>query len=1036
MNDSTDDFLISYTRLKSLLKKLFQVEESSDLDFGIYKIMRQKRDVIERFVETDLLKEAKDAFKTLASSSYQEKLKETDEARKIVVEAIGIDLPDTGDVPKGFEKFPVVNDYVRKFQDLKDFALAQVQVQDVFNLIYNFFSQYYENGDFISKRRFGGQNHYVIPYNGEETLLYWANFDQYYAKTSEYFKSYSFLTGNLRVVFCIRPSDVLPSNDEPFGGNRISTDRFFVLSSQKPFDLDNKDNTLIVWFENRTLSAEETKKYGRNIQSGLISEVVNSVEREHWDFEQRLLATDENQRSLLERHLAKYVARNASDFFIHKKLSSFLAREFDFFLKNEALNIDEMIEETTSNLALRLEKLKAVRRIVGKIIDFLSQIEDFQKAIFEKRKFVLRTEYCLTLDNVLEQFYEEISINERQVAEWKRLFSLDKISDGSLFRTKGKRTLDIDFLKSHKELVIDTRFFSREFKDRLISSFEDLDRRMQGLLIKAENFQALNLLLGKYREKIKCIYIDPPYNTGKDEFIYKDRYRHSSWLAMLYDRLALSRELLRPDGVIFVSVDDNEAHNLRNVMDQIFGEDNYLAQLVWDLGTGTTAGHFTRSHEYILAYANDKSRLPNFKYSGPADTIEHGALKKISRGNPASQITFPAGIEFEGTDAEFEGEISGSEVIRIINGKMVFREGKLAQPVTLEAGWAMRKQILSWLDRKETFDSKGQKVKRFFFGGNGRLKYEKERGVTNPPTVLRDIASTRKGSEELIDLFGYKPLSFPKPVELLDFLIGLTTDPGDIVLDFFAGSGTTAVAVLGLNQTNNNNRRYVLCEIADYFDTILRPRIEKRMYSKDWKDGVPLSNEGISHCFKYLYLEQYEESLENITLSTPDKQVQETLHQFGDYTLKYMLDYESRTSPVRLDLKQFSHPFEYNIILDTGQKISVDLVETFNYLISLEISKVHMYKLDDGSYCKAIFGENKSGKVVAIWRNVTPLSSENIDASRAWEESFRDFAVREILSREHFEKVYVNGDSLIPKAEPIEPEFMRLMNLQIPGNKS
>ena len=230
----------------------------------------------------------------------------------------------------------------------------------------------------------------------------------------------------------------------------------------------------------------------------------------------------------------------------------------------------------------------------------------------------------------------------------------------------------------------------------------------KNLYIEGDNLEVLRLLQKAYHRKVKMIYIDPPYNTGGD-FIYKDDFKdnvknykektgqalkanpetsgryHTDWLNMMYPRLKMARNLLREDGVIFISIDDNELANLKVICDEILFEDNLLGILIWDLGTGTTAGHFTRSHEYILVYAKNKTVLKNFDAIEDSN-IRHGALKKISRANPASDITFPAGIEYEGLSAEFSGEIGGSEKQYILSDKMVFENGKLKYPVTLKAG--------------------------------------------------------------------------------------------------------------------------------------------------------------------------------------------------------------------------------------------------------------------------------------------------------------------------------------------------------------
>ena len=236
------------------------------------------------------------------------------------------------------------------------------------------------------------------------------------------------------------------------------------------------------------------------------------------------------------------------------------------------------------------------------------------------------------------------------------------------------------------------------------------------VVIRGDNLDVLKILRNNYYGSIKVLYSDPPYNTVKNAFIYKDDFKmsdaelieelgldqetverfqdlygtrtHSGWLAFMYSRLKLARQLLAEDGMILISIDDNEQPNLRIICDEVFGEDNFLACVVWDLGTGTTAGHFIRSHEYVLAYAKNKNHLDNFAHMGTDDVISHGALKKISQKNPATSITFPKGMEYEGIDATFVGEVGNSEKIHIVDAELVFKNGKLARDTTLKAGWA------------------------------------------------------------------------------------------------------------------------------------------------------------------------------------------------------------------------------------------------------------------------------------------------------------------------------------------------------------
>jgi adenine-specific DNA-methyltransferase len=356
-------------------------------------------------------------------------------------------------------------------------------------------------------------------------------------------------------------------------------------------------------------------------------------------------------------------------------------------------------------------------------------------------------------------------------------------------------------------------------------------------LIEGDNLHALTALTFTHEGKIDVIYIDPPYNTGKEkEFKYNDKwvdgedsFRHSKWLSFISKRIKMAINLLSENGIMFVSIDDNEVAQLKMLLDELFDKHNSnpkttnsLGVLIWNLGTGTQAGHFVRSHEYVLAYSKNKKLLSNFK--GGDGEIEHSALKKISKKNPASDFEFPAGVRFDAPDGhELFIEWGGSEKMYLVSGRMICENGKLKEPVTLNAGWAQKAQMKQFFAGEETFDSKGQRVVEFFFNSSGILKYRKERGVINPKTVLSDVGSTKSGSEELKNILGTDGgFDYPKSVELVKFLIGLYGDKCTI-LDFFAGSGTTLQATMELNEdggnrkciltTNNENN---ICEEVTY----------------------------------------------------------------------------------------------------------------------------------------------------------------------------------------------------------------------------
>ncbi|HII4560449.1 site-specific DNA-methyltransferase [Legionella pneumophila serogroup 1] len=408
----------------------------------------------------------------------------------------------------------------------------------------------------------------------------------------------------------------------------------------------------------------------------------------------------------------------------------------------------------------------------------------------------------------------------------------------------------------------------------------DFDKT-KNLFIEGDNLDALKLLQETYLGKVKMIYIDPPYNTGND-FVYSDNFYdsvnsylinsgqmdfegkkqvtnlesngrfHSIWLSMMYSRLKLARNFLKDDGVIFISIDNNEVNNLQKICSEIFGEDNFVSLLIWRNG-GTSASQFTEEHEYILCFAKNKKKLGFFKYSG-SSVISDRSIKKPSVKNPVSSIRFPVGIDFECEDKIFPNYFGENEPVKIISGIFESKNKKLANEVEIEAAWTMKEMILKWLNGEEVFDQKGQKLNRFYFKSNGVLQYEKIKGTTHPKSVIEGF-STKQGSNQLIDLLGKNYFNFPKPVNLISFLIELVTSDSDIVLDFFAGSSTTAHAVISSNINDNSRRKFIMIQLSepcntnleaynDGFNTIADISKERiRQAGKKIKAGYPNSTD-------------------------------------------------------------------------------------------------------------------------------------------------------------------------------------------------
>lgn len=365
----------------------------------------------------------------------------------------------------------------------------------------------------------------------------------------------------------------------------------------------------------------------------------------------------------------------------------------------------------------------------------------------------------------------------------------------------------------------------------------------KNVFIEGDNLEVLKILQKHYHSKIKMIYIDPPYNTGKD-FVYPDNYKegldsylewtrqvnedgkkvssnsesdgryHSNWLNMMYPRLKLARNLLRDDGVIAVSIDDHEVENLKRLMSEVFGERNFIAQLIWDKQHSQQQGIFKRYHEYVLVFARDADKVPGI--AGGDGDIDAGALKKVSRANPASEFEFPPGVRFEAPDGTvLTGVFGGSEKVTVVSGQLEALGGRTTQSVTLSAGWTQKNQMRSWFGGDETVDSKGQRVIEFYFNSAGKLKSRKARGVITPPSILPQYGMVSEQSGRLDALLGGHYFETPKPVELIGDLVRWFTTDEDVVLDFFAGSGTTGEAIMARNGEDGTGRQFILVQLPE-----------------------------------------------------------------------------------------------------------------------------------------------------------------------------------------------------------------------------
>ncbi len=1000
-------------KFQELLNKLFQFE-SSDLDFGIYRILNYKRKEVEEFINNKIPKIVDESFKKhkdkLLGNINQEFEKVKEEIKKVLGEDA---FTPTGDLKDEFKNTPLGQNYYEiKNQKGESDKIEEIKIQ-VFNDLYSFFSRYYEDGDFIPQYRYSlkKKSKYSIPYNGEEVKLYWVNSDQYYIKTGILFRDYTFKKEDIKIIFRTVEAK------EEIGPNKATKERLFILDNEKPIEINNDE--VIIKFQYRELIEEEVKNYeieGRSNTSKQekINErsfdVIKDVLEKEKNFKliKYLIDETKNDRPFLLYHINRFTAKNTRDYFIHKNLEGFLKEQLEYFIKSEVLDYEALSNEKYFDK--HITRAKVVHEIGEKIILFLSHIENFQKRLWEKKKFVIKTGYVITLDRInewcgeelLEEVEEKILKNKEQIKEWEEL-GFGKI-----------QTKEDLFIKdgSYKKLPIDTKHFDDEFKFILlekISEKYDLDDLLDGLLIKSENWQVLNTIFNKYKEKVQTIYIDPPFNKEQDaDYLYNVKYKDSTWVSMLENRLRLARNLLNDKGSIFVRCDYNGNWIVRPLMNEIFGSENFRNEIILRKGNvqAVLPSKFNPATDFLFFYFKNMEKGV-FNPLVKEKERELNWIKMISsKDNPIKNWCFVNGVKFIAPKGYHWNQ-------KQENIDKFFEEGK----------------IIAITDREEIISKVSEvKIKEILPKFQKGMIYKLENLEYAVDSNWTDIPGYSNITSNIIEYFPTENSEI-----LLKRVIESTSNDGDIVMDFFLGSGTTTAVAHKLG------RKWLGVEMGEHFYSVVLPRMKKVLAydksgvskEKDVKEKYNENNAG--GFFKYQVLEQYEDTLDNIEL----KENLDAKLKFGDdYLIKYFLDFETRESDYLLNIENLKKPFSYRLKVNLSevgepQEIVVDIPETFNYLLGIKIKKIKK-KEKDGKIYLFTLGEKEGKDIVIIFR----------EYDNSWDEDKhkkdKEFIKNELKDWKP-QIVYVNGQSILtPNFEDfqveikyVEPEFKRLMEMRV-----
>lgn len=731
------------------------------------------------------------------------------------------------------------------FAHIKAYLDSQIegepQSHDIYNKLFTFFDSYLnESGTPFFNDTPAYKNIYAKVYsNSKDTSLFYKTQNLYYVKSDTLYQSLTL------------------SNEKQ------SYEVIFDASEYKQ-NADNTKNKIIFKFAGVGTNDEGAAQILIKVsnQKDLFPKINNVFKQNSNEFSEEFLK-DLKQNTILkdskikinEEELKKifrsYKKQAEIDFFIHKNATAFLKEQFDLWMFGY-LYKESAIQEWNPEIIAHLQRIK---NIAYEVIKLIGDFENELKAVWLKPKFAKKVEYVFSIDKLNPNLIDSI-INDKgfksQIKEWQELNLVDED-----FKKE-----DLLSDEKYKFLPLDTKHFTRETKYKILSSFENLESVLNGELIKADNFQALNSLMPKYQGKVDLIYIDPPYNTGSDGFIYADNFNHASWLSMINNRLELSKELLNDKGSMFISIDDKEQARLKLVCDEVFGEENFVSNVIWRkrAGGGNDSRHIANEQEYLCFYAKNAETLIT-------NGIARPSVAKYKQDDKGYYTEKPL------NDTALQDSVGLHYDIKLPNGKTL--NGN-------EHQWKMSEStFLARLERNE-----------IIFKSNDKVYYKHYIDINSnliPASIWYDLVLNADATQEIKSLFKDKAFDTPKPEKLLKRILEIASKDSSIVLDFFAGSGTTLAVAQKLG------RKWLGIEMGEHFYNVIIPRLKKVIAGFQSGISKECAYQG-GGAFRYYELESYEEALNHceyvLECKEPQKAENKNNYKGKDYAkCEAILDY-------------------------------------------------------------------------------------------------------------------------------------------------
>ncbi|NLY05090.1 DNA methyltransferase [Candidatus Sordicultor fermentans] len=763
--------------------------------------------------------------------------------------------------------------------------------EELFDKLYTFFNRYFsESGSIYFRYTPIYQNVYEKVYTDDkDVMLFWKTHMLYYVKTDRLFKNLEVDVDDVKFFFDVSTLEHKKANEK----------RAII------YELKGKRNDGVIAFN--VLYSERGRKTK-------INDILRDLRKEG------VTITEDT----LEEAFRVFEKQSEVDYFINKNAKEFLQEQFNIWLYQYVFSGESEWTEK------RIKQLQVLKDIAFKIVNFISQFEDELVKIWNKPKFALNSNYVITLDRIAEKNIELIEKIlehegfENQVKEWEELGIVGKEFDKSKILENAPLSKQLN--KKYQYLPIDTKYF-KDLELEILGLFDDLDNSLDGWLIKSENYQALNTILAKFRGKVKCTYIDPPYNSKSTEIIYVNTYKHSSWMSLMENRLALSKLLSTTDGSHIIAIDENEQERLGWLLSSIFSEYTKVCVTVIHNKKGIQGDYFSYNHDYAYFCIPPSLKRIN-EMLIPQDEWEYVNLRKWgteSERKTAKNCFYPILVK-ESNVIGFGNVCSDSFHPSKSNNK---RKDGTVEVYPIDPRGVERK----WRYSRDSVEDI-RHLLRVHITKRGEIQILKAKASSQYKTVWDDsrYIAGDYGTRLLTEMGLLPEGIYTKSIYTVMDSVYAVTDKDSIVLDYFAGSGTTAHAVINLNRQDNGKRKYILVEMADYFDTVLMPRIKKVVFSDKWKDGKMQNGQGISHFIKYYSLEQYEDTLRKVKYEDSnlfDNPYQDPYNQYvfmRDLKMLEALEIDYENNKVKVDLSKL-YP-------------NIDIPETLSNLLGKWIKKI------------------------------------------------------------------------------------------------